>query len=465
MNDQLNSKTATLWVIAAVQFLTPFMFAAIGVALPAIGRDFSASAVQLGLIEMIYTLAVALCLLPIGRYADIHGRKKIFLTGALVMTLATLALALAPNVRILIFFRFFQGIGAAMITSTSVAILTSVYPREERGKALGVVVSFVYLGISAGPLLTGLMIEYLSWRWIFFAAVPVELAAFCYGLLRLKGEWAESQGESFDWQGSLLYMFFLFLLIIGTVEARNIAFAPALAGIGLCGLLAFLWFENRISFPILPIKLIVGNPIFLYSNVATWLNYTASFGIMFFFSLYLQIIHGISPKHTGFILVLQSILQAFFSPIAGRLADRYQPTIIATAGMIFCTLGLACASLIGKDTSLVMLYLVLILMGIGFGIFSTPNSTAIMGSVSPKEFAMASSLIATMRTTGMLSCMTLITVLLNIFLGQQQISPEIGPQFLKVMHTAMMIFTLMGCLGIACSIKRQPLASTDSIGN
>ena len=195
MNEKQNPASATLWVIAAVQFLTPFMFSAIGVALPAIGREFAAGAVQLGLVEMVYILGVALFLLPIGRFADIHGRKKIYLAGIILMTLATLALALAPTIETLILFRFFQGIGASMITSTSFAIISSIFPQEQRGRAMGIVVSAVYLGISAGPTLAGLMISYLGWRWIFYSAIPVELAALVFALLRLKGEWAGARAN------------------------------------------------------------------------------------------------------------------------------------------------------------------------------------------------------------------------------------------------------------------------------
>lgn len=456
MKQQDISLTGTLLVITAVQFLTPFMFSAIGVALPTIGRDFHAGAVHLGLIEMVYILGVAILLLPMGRFADIHGRKRMFLAGAAMMTVATLALALAETVETLILFRFWQGLGAAMITSTSLAILTSVFPKEQRGRAMGFVVSGVYLGISAGPLLAGLMIEYLSWRWIFYTAIPIELAALGYALLRLKGEWADSRGEPFDWLGSAIYVPSLCALIVGVIELNRLAVAPWLAGCGLVGLLGFLAYESSIAHPILPVRMILAKPVFFYSNLATWLNYAASFGIMFFFSFYLQIIHGISPKSTGLILIVQPLLQACCAPIAGRLSDRHQPTHIATAGMVLCSAGLACAALLGPDSSFVAIAAVLVLMGLGFGFFSTPNTTAIMAAISPKEYAMAASLIATMRTTGMLTSMTLITLLLGLFIGNKPLSVATGPAFMTTMHVAMVIFALLSLVGIFFSCKRQP---------
>jgi EmrB/QacA subfamily drug resistance transporter len=454
MRTETSSPSAILWVIAAVQFLTPFMFSAIGVALPAIGREFSAGAVQLGLIEMVYILALALLLLPIGRFADIHGRKRIFFTGTLLITLATMALAMAPTVEMLIFFRFFQGVGAAMITSTSFAILTSVYPPKDLGKAMGVVVGCVYIGLSAGPTLAGLMIDYLGWRWIFYSAIPVECCILIFALLRLKGEWADSRGEHFDWIGSLLYILALFGIIVGLLEAQKLPMAGWLGGLGLITMAAFFYYENSIEYPILPLQKITRNKVFALSNIATWLNYASSFGIMFFFSIYLQVIKGMPPKLTGFILIIQPLLQAFCAPIAGRLADKYSPAPIATIGISLCTAGLICATFITESSSFALIYSVLIIMGLGFGFFSTPNSTAIMSSIDKRDYGMASSMIATMRTTGMLTAMTLITVLLSYYLGDQPISAETGAGFVATMHAAMSIFSLLGVAGIWCSLSR-----------
>ncbi len=459
------TSTATLWVIAAVQFLTPFMFSAIGVALPSIGAEFSAGAFQLGLVEMVYVLAVALLLLPIGRYADIHGRRNIFLAGIFVITAATLALALAPSIGLLIFFRFFQGIGAAMITSSSLAILSSTYPLSQRGRALGVVVASVYLGISAGPLLAGLMIDYLGWRWIFYSAVPVECTALLFALLLLKGEWAGARGEPFDWIGSFLYIIALFCIIVGVLEAQAYPGAGWLAGFGLIVMAIFLYLENSLEFPIFPLKKIVANRRFALSNIATWLNYAASFGITFFFTIYLQVIKGIPPKLTGFILITQPLIMAFCAPIAGRLSDTYSPAPIATTGMILCTVAMLFASFITATSSMLLIFAVLIIMGLGVGFFSTPNTTAIMASIGKADYGMASSMIATMRTIGMLTAMTLITVLLAWFLGKQPISPDTGHLFLAAMHAAMAIFSVLGVIGIVCSIGRTGKTHVQSLDN
>ncbi|MBF0231286.1 MAG: MFS transporter [Desulfamplus sp.] len=446
--------STTLWVIAAVQFLTPFMFSAVGVALPAIGGEFNAGAVHLGLIEMVYILGVAMFLLPIGRFADIHGRKKIFLTGNFLMILTTIAVSLAPNIEMLIVFRLLQGVCAAMITSTSFAMLTSIFPKEMRGRAIGIVVSSVYLGISAGPTLAGLMVQYLDWRWIFYSAILIELATFIFAITQLKGEWADAFGEKFDWYGSIIYILSIASLIVGVVQIHNFEYAKFFAGVGVIGMAIFIIYQLQTKSPLLPLRKIVANKVFMFGNIATWLNYAASFGITFFFSIYLQVVRGVSPKNAGFILVLQPILQAICAPFAGRLADRYEPAWIATSGMALCTFGLVFATMLTSTTSFYIIYGILIIMGLGFGFFSTPNSTAIMGSIAPRDYGIASSIISTMRSTGMLTSMTIITVLLSYYLGDQKITQATSHLFVSTMQTAMVVFSVMGFIAMLLSIFR-----------
>lgn len=194
-SDDTVSGAATLFVVSAVQFLTPFMLSAVGVALPSIGSEFSASAVQLGLVETVYILAFSLFLLPAGRMGDIYGRKRIFIIGILVFTLGTVLLSQAFTIESFIVFRFFQGSGGAMISGTSIAILSSVFPPANRGRAMGIIVGSVYLGLSAGPVLSGVIVTQLGWRWIFYFGVMLEILALTLTFLKLKGEWAEARGN------------------------------------------------------------------------------------------------------------------------------------------------------------------------------------------------------------------------------------------------------------------------------
>jgi EmrB/QacA subfamily drug resistance transporter len=452
--DYTASGPVILFVVSAVQFLTPFMLSAVGVALPTIGREFSASAVQLGLIETVYILAFSLFLLPAGRMGDIYGRKRIFTIGILVFTMGTAMVSLAFTMKSFILFRFLQGSGGAMITGTSIAILSSVFPPEKRGRAMGIIVGCVYLGLSLGPVLSGFMVTHLGWRWIFYFGVLIELFCLTLTLSKLKGEWADARGERFDMIGTVLYCVSLFCLIYGTLNQKDGGVYHLLMAAGITGLIIFLLFEYRSSSPILDVNLILHNRVFALSNLATLINYAASFGISFFFSLYLQVIRGFSPQAAGMILVIQPVVQTILSPVFGRLSDTISPPGLATAGMALCAAGLGVASQVHADTPIPVIMGMLALMGLGFSLFSSPNTTTIMGSVSPRQYGIASSFLATMRTLGMLSCMTLITLIFRYYLGEQPVSDQTRNAFLHSMHVSLMIFCGLCIIGVFFSMGR-----------
>jgi EmrB/QacA subfamily drug resistance transporter len=453
-DDYAVSGAATLFVVSAVQFLTPFMLSAVGVALPVIGREFSASAVQLGLVETVYIFAFSLFLIPAGRLGDIYGRKRIFTIGIVAFTVGTASISFAFSIESFIVFRFFQGCGGAMISGTSVAILSSVFPPGKRGRAMGIIVGCVYLGLSLGPVLSGFMVTHLGWRWIFYLGVVVELFCLCLTLLKLKGEWADARGERFDFLGSLLYIVSLFFLIYGTLNQKEGSIYQVFMASGALGFLTFLAFEYRCSSPILDVGLVIHNRVFAFSNLATLINYAASFGIAFFFSLYLQVVRGYSPQQAGWILIIQPVFQSVLSPFFGRLADRVSPAGLATAGMAVCSLSLGLVSQVHAGTPMPVIMGMLALMGVGFSLFSSPNTTTVMGSVPPKRYGIASSFLATMRTMGMLCCMTIITLVFKRIMGDHPVSAKTQSSFLASMHLCMIIFCLLCVAGVFCSMVR-----------
>ncbi len=448
------SPGATLLVVSVVQFLAPFMMSAVGVALPTIGSFYNASAVSLGLVELVYILGVTLFLLPVGRYADIVGRKKIFVTGVASFLVATAILPFAPTIEIFIAIRFFQGVGASCNTATSIAILSAVFPKERRGRAMGVIVACVYLGLSAGPSLAGLLITYAGWQWIFFVAVFLALMALILTVTRLKSEWKGAQGQTFDRMGSIIYIISLFCVIMGVSHLKEGAWPVVVGGAGLAGLAGFAVFEYRNRSPILDVRLLLGNRVLAFSNIATWINYAASFGVTFFFSLYLQVVKGMPPQNAGVLLVVQPLIQACLAPVSGILADKYSPSILATLGMAVCAAGLGLAAFIGQNSPVAHVVVVLMVMGVGFAMFSTPNMATIMGSVGPAHYGIASSLAATMRSAGMLSTTAIITLLLSIYMGDAPVSVDTIPGFLGTMHTGFVVFALFSLVGILFSLVR-----------
>lgn len=447
------SKRATLIAATLASFLTSFMGSATNVALPSIGHEFSMDAILLSWVATAYLLAAAVFLVPFGRLADIYGRKRIFTCGAAVFTIASVLVGLSISAATLICARVVQGIGSAMMFSTGMAILTSVFPSGERGRVLGINVAAVYTGLSIGPFVGGLLTENLGWRSIFFAAVPVGLTAILFITMRLKGEWAEAQGEAFDLVGSVIYALTLLTLMYGFSRLPD-ALGAGLLLTSLAGMGAFVWWELHAAYPVLNLDLFVNNRPFALSSLAALINYAATSAVTFLLSLYLQYIKALSPQQAGLVLIAQPIVQAIFSPVAGRLSDRIEPRIVASSGMMLTAVGLALLILIGPVTPLSAIIAILVLLGFGFALFSSPNMNAIMGSVKRRFYGVASGTVGTMRLIGQMLSMGIATLLFALYIGRVEITPAVYPLFLITMKTAFAVFAALCVGGIFASLAR-----------
>ena len=452
MDDNVSRK-ATLIVATMAAFVVPFMGSSVNIALPSIGREFALDAVTLNWVATSFLLATAMFLLPFGRIADIYGRKKIFTYGMIIFTLASLFSALSISAAMLISFGVLRGIGSAMIFSTGVAILTSAFPPEERGKVLGINVAAVYLGIALGPFFGGLLTQYLGWRSVFWINVPLGLLTIVVIFWKLKGEWLEAKGERFDFLGSLIYGASLAIIMYGFSELPNI-WGGGLISIGIMGIIAFVRWETKIKSPLLNMNLLKNNRAFAFSNLAALLNYSATFGVAFILSLYLQYIKGLSPQNAGLVLVAQPTIQAIFSPFAGRLSDRIEPRIVASIGMAFTCAGLILLSFLTNETALPFIIACLIVLGFGFALFSSPNTNAIMSSVEKKFYGIASGTLGTMRLVGQMFSMGVIMLLFAIYIGKVQITPEVYLPFMKSGNAAFIIFAILCFGGIFASLIR-----------
>lgn len=453
--QNITKKTA-LFVATFAAFLTPFMGSALNVALPSIARDFNTDAISINWIATAYILATAIFLLPFGRIGDIAGRKKIFTYGIFLFTFSSLLCGLSPNTGLLITFRVLQGISSAMIFGTGVAILTSVFPPGERGKALGINVASVYTGLSAGPTLGGLLTQYFTWRSIFFVMVPLGLITLWVTIRKLKVEWADAKGEKFDIRGMILYGLGLSSIMYGFSEFPGwTGYAFILAGLLI--IVAFGWYELHTEQPLFEIRLLSKSRVFVFSNLAALIHYSATFGIGFMLSLYLQYIKGLEPHEAGFILVAQPVIMAVFSPLSGRLSDKIQPGILASAGMIASSIGLFMLSFINENTSLIILLLILVLLGMGYALFSSPNTNAIMSSVERKYYGIASGSVGTMRMVGQMFSMGVALMLFSLFLGKVEIRPEYFTDFMRAMKVSFIIFTVLCIGGIFASLARGQL--------
>jgi len=453
-----SSKRIVLFIATLSAFLTPLMGSAINIALPVIGKEFAMDAIVLSWVASSYILAAAMFLVPFGKFADIHGRKRIFTYGILIYTVASFLCGMAQSATSLIVFRVMQGLGGSMIFGTGVAILTSVYPPGERGKALGINVAAVYLGLSLGPVFGGFLTQHFGWRSVFYANVPLGLIIVVMVLWKLKGEWAEARGERFDLAGSVIYSSTLVAVMSGlSLLPRPAGIALILLGIG--GLLAFVRWELKLPNPVLSMNLFKNNTVFAMSNLAALINYSATFASGFLLSLYLQYIKGLNPRDAGLILVAQPIMMALLSPFAGHFSDHIESRVVASLGMAVTVVGSVMLIFLGPGTSTGYIILSLLILGVGFGLFSSPNTNAIMSSVGKKSLGVAAATLGTMRLTGQTLSMGMATVLFAVFVGKVQITPEYYLQFLASVRTSFIIGSIVCFAGIFISLARGKVRS------
>ena len=460
MSADKSLEKSALTVATLTSFMGPFTISSVNVALPTIQSEFSADAVVLSWVATSYLLAIAVFLVPFGKVADIYGRKKIFALGLVLYTSSSLLAIFSFSMTALIAMRVLQGVGAAMFVTTGMAIITSIFPPARRGKAIGIYVSAVYIGLSVGPFAGGFLTRYLGWRSIFAVAVPFGAASIFMTIRYLKGEWADARGETLDIRGSVLYGVSILLLIYGaSLLPRIVAVYLMIAGLGGLGL--FIGHELRVPYPVFEVKLFSQNRLFTFSSLAALINYSATFALTFLLSLYLQYIKGIPPQYAGSILIAQPVVMALFSPLAGRLSDRIEPRLMASAGMSITVVGLIFFVFIGPNTPKVMIVLILAFLGFGFALFSSPNMNAIMSSVEKRYLGIASGTVATMRLLGQMVSMAIAMVVFAIFIGREPITPANYSEFLKSVRISFLIFSLLCTLGILFSLMRGELRKED----
>jgi EmrB/QacA subfamily drug resistance transporter len=455
VDDKKINKTTILLIATLASFLTPFLGTSVNIALPTIANELAVNAILLSWISTAFFLTSAMFAVPLGRIADIYGMKKIFTYGIIILTVACFLASIATSVEFLIISRIIMGIGSAMIFVTGLAMIISVFPPRERGKAIGINIMAVYIGLVMGPVLGGFLTQYLGWRSIFYIIVPLGLIVITLVLWKLKGkEWAECKGEKIDYWGSLLYMLMLALILIG-FSTITTTLGMIMVILGIMVLICFVWLELRTEEPVLEVRLFFENRKFAFSNLATLISYMSLFAVGFLLSLYLQFIKGFAPNITGIILVTQTIFMVIMSPIAGRLSDRFDSGKLASVGMAIITIGLLTFALITATTSVYIIILGLAILGIGVGIFSAPNTHSIMGSVERKYFGLASATVSTMRLLGQTFGMGLILVIFAVYIGAVQFNPQNYGALLTSIQVAFLISVILSVIAIFASLARK----------
>jgi EmrB/QacA subfamily drug resistance transporter len=441
--------------ISIASFVISLTMSAVNVSVPAIALDLNANAVLVSWIPTAFLLGNAILLLPAGRLADIHGRKKIFLTGMSVFTAACLMGHLAPTIEILLFTRLLQGLAGALCFATGLAIVMTIFTSNNRGMALGVASATLYLGLSCGPVIGGWFTEHYGWRSVFLFPLVLGFISTLLVVFRLKGEWKSEQAQPVDWFGGAIFAVWASCLFIGISNIPH----PASYLLIISGIVLMIYFYHQqvnSDYPLIRFKAILENRIFSRSLMSNICIYASNYPFIFLFSLYLQFIQGMSPASAGQLMVLQPIMMAIVAPIAGRLSDQFEARVIATLGCLVMAAAFGILQVIDTGTSSYVIGVALMTLGVGFGLFTTPNNNAALSSVEKSRLAIASALLNLARVSGNMIGTGIVLMLVSIFIGQVKIEPIQYPALLIVIHLA---------LGTSCLLSLTASYFSYSRGN
>ncbi len=458
MNAGTDTTDATIQRVAVVLVMlnsvsTAMMLTGVNVALPQMALELELDAVTLSWIPMSYLMASAVCVLSFGRLADMYGRKRIYLLGTLGVVVTSIFTGLAQSETQLIIGRLCQGMASAMVFSTNVAIISSVFPPARRGTAIGYTVSAIYLGLSLGPMAAGWLVEFVSWRAAFFIHVPLALVVLYIGLTRLPIEWRADERGKFDVLGAFLYGVAIVTLMTG-VSWLPSAVGFSLVVAGSAGIWLFFRHEHRHPHPLFDVGLFYTNRIFTMSCLTSLAMYTATFANVVLVSLYLQYLKAVPPSTAGLVMMAQPLMMAAMSPFAGRLSDNTEPRVIASLGMGLTTVGLLAMATLDVSSSLTRVVMCLVVTGLGFSLFTSPNANAIMGAVGPSDYGRAASAISVMRVIGQMTSMGLVAMIFALTFGPRQITPELYGPLADTIQICFALGALLCAVGAGLSMSR-----------
>nr|WP_264363515.1 MFS transporter [Aliiglaciecola lipolytica] len=448
-------------VVCLGSFIGPLGMAAVNVAIPNLAADLHANAKMVSWLPTIFLLSSVIFMLPFGKLADNYGRKRIYATGLSLYAFSSLLCGFGQDVEWVLLWRFVQGAASAMIFGTGVAILTSVTPSQKRGAALGLAAACVYIGLTLAPVIGGYLTETWSWRAVFLFPVPLITVLLILIKFGLKGEWKNDEVASFDWRGSCIFAISSTSLVFGFSHLPSL-YGVCLLLLSVATMVLFVIHQSRHKSPLIRVQMFRESRVFSMSLGTSFLMYGSNFPLAFLLSLYLQVVQGYSPAQAGQILLIQAFSMVFLAPLSGRLSDKIQPRFLATIGCGIVACGFLVLSQMTNNTDATYIGVSLLLIGIGFGLFSSPNNNAIMGSVQERELGVASASLNLARMIGNLFGMSIVNLLVHYYLGDNKIVAEQTPALMKTLsfafHISLMSVILATILSAIRGKTGQPVS-------
>lgn len=472
-----DGETAGKWTVLAIVAVGVFMStldsSIVNISLPAIARYFGAS--LSGAVEWViiaYLVVIAAVLLTIGRLADMVGRKPIWVSGLVIFTLGSAICGASPSLGILVGARAFQGFGGALLFAVSPAMLTTAFPPEERGRALGLNAVVVALGVSAGPTIGGILTESLTWRAIFYVNVPLGILG-TIATLKFLTERPRFRSARFDPLGAALLAIGLASLTLGLSFGQEWGWSSVRLIIslvvGVVALVAMVLIEGRVPHPVVDLRLL-RNRVFASANVSLVLSFLALFAVSFLLPFYLEELRGYSTLEAGFLLTPLPLTIAVFAPISGTLADRIGTRWLAATGLAIACVGLVLISDLTANSSIFDIVWRLIVIGFGQALFQSPNNSALMGAAPRRQQGSAAGFLATGRVIGQSLSVALAGAIFASLGGaaaggalvalrhSRHASPEqiaaLEQAFIDGFHAAFLVCAAIAAVGVFTSLVR-----------
>ena len=454
----LASENRKWWTLGAVTFgLFMIMLdnTVVNVALPTMQRDLDASLSQLEWIVTGYALMFAALMLTGGKLADHFGRRRLFVIGMAVFTVASLWCGLAGTGGELIAARLVQGVGAALMNPATLGIIAATFPPQERGTAIGIWAGVSAMALAIGPLVGGLLTEHVGWEWVFFVNVPVGVAGIVASYLLITESRDESEGQGLDLPGQLLGGVGLFALTFGLIEANHYGWTDwRIVGsfVAAAVLLAsFIRYESRARAPMLDLSLFRSGT-YAGANLVMLLVALAMFGVFFFVSLYMQNILGFSAVKAGATFLPMTLLIMFVAPVAGKMSDRIGSRSLVTTGLVLIAVQLFYFARLGQDESFWTLLPALLLGGLGMALTMTPTAAAAVRAVPVDKSGVGSAGLNSARQVGGSVGIALMGAIMAARAGERE-TPE---AFMDGFSTALLVAGLIAIAGagVAAALLR-----------
>lgn len=451
-----NKENYVVLVAAMASLMVAYVSIVPTVALPSMAQDFGLSNIMQNWVINAFLFTVAIFAVPTGNLAGKFGMKRSFEIGSLIFLIGVLLIPFAFSPLWLILLRALQGFGAAIIYNTVMNIVTMGVSREKRGRSIGIIIAGVNIGIGLAPVLGGILTYNLGWRSIFFFALPFGVLYLIISHFMINDEWIIGKENKFDWKGAILWAVAIFLLVYGfTIIKQAEGAVMLIAGIVL--LIGFALIELKARHPVYDVRAF-HNKIFASSNIAAVMSFIATYSFTYILNYHVQYVMGFNSEMAGMLLFITPFVQIIVSPIAGRLSDEFNSQMLEVMGMGLVTISLFVLVFLSNATPLIVIVAAMVLEGVGYALFSAPNTNLIMSSLKEEDSPIASVSVTVARVLGQTMGLAMLTAIFNFVMGDVAIVPKYYPILTLSSNITCMVGTLLGIVTIiACLIGLVPI--------